>query len=249
MRQKESAAPRLRRRANVAVASLMLVTMMFAPDAMQGQPASTIVRRVDHLVYAVPDLDTGVADLEQRLGVRAAPGGQHPGRGTRNALIALGPDSYLEILAPDPAQPAPAGGRWFGVDAARPPRLAGWAAKGSDLTRVARKAAERGVRLGAVAAGARQRPDGVTLRWEFTDPGTQVVFGLAPFFIDWGTSPHPAATAPRAPLLVSLRAEHPRPDLVTDPLAALGVALPVERGPEPALVATLRIVSGLIELR
>jgi len=75
------------------------------------------------------------------------------------------------------------------------------------------------------------------------------VFGLAPFFIDWGTSPHPAATAPRGPVLVALRAEHPQPDLARDPLAALGLELPVAPGPRPALVATLRIVSGLVELR
>jgi hypothetical protein len=33
--------------------------------------------RLDHLVYAVPDLDAGVVDLRARLGVRAAPGGPH----------------------------------------------------------------------------------------------------------------------------------------------------------------------------
>src|SRR5262245_43560826 len=113
-----------------------------------AQKAAPMLRRVDHLVYAVPNLDAAVADLERRLGVRATPGGQHQGRGTRNALIALDADSYLEILAPDPAQPVPAGGRWFGVDPAVPARLAGWAAKGSDLARVAAAAAARGVPLG-----------------------------------------------------------------------------------------------------
>src|SRR6187455_233387 len=140
--------------------------------AMDGRAAdgARALRRVDHLVYAVPDLDAGVADLERRLGVRAAPGGQHPGRGTRNALIALGPDSYLEILAPDPAQAVPPGGRWFGVDPAVPARLAGWAAKGADLARLAASAGQRGVPLGPVVAGSRQRPDGVMLRWTLTDP-------------------------------------------------------------------------------
>jgi hypothetical protein len=75
------------------------------------------------------------------------------------------------------------------------------------------------------------------------------VFGLAPFFIDWDGSPHPAAAAPRGPVLVALRAEHPRPELAREPLAALGVALPVDRGPRPALVATLSVVSGTVELR
>ena len=50
------------------------------------------------------------------LDVVAVPGGQHPGRGTRNALVRLGPRSYLEIVGPDAAQPPPDGPRWFGID-------------------------------------------------------------------------------------------------------------------------------------
>jgi hypothetical protein len=193
---------------NTAVA--VLAILLFMGGTVFGQKAAPMLRRVDHLVYAVPDLDAAVADLERRLGVRASPGGPHPGRGTRNALIALDADSYLEILAPDPAQPAPVGGRWFGVDPVTPARLAGWAVKGRDLARVAASAA---------------------------------------VFIDWADSPHPAATAARGPLLESLRAEHPRPDLAREPLGAIGIDLPVEKGPRPALVARLRTVSGVVELR
>jgi hypothetical protein len=225
------------------------VAATFIVQASAGQATHGVLRRVDHLVYAVPDLDAAVADLERRLGVRAAPGGQHPGRGTRNALVALGPDSYLEILAPDPAQPAPPGGRWFGVDPAGPARLAGWAAKGADLTRLAASAQARGVPLGPVVAGSRQRPDGVTLRWTLTDPGVSPALSLVPFFIDWADSAHPAATASRGPVLEALRGEHPRPEVAREPLAALGIDLPIQQGPRPALVALLRTVSGLVELR
>jgi hypothetical protein len=225
------------------------LVILFAAHLFAGQASQNVLRLLDHLVYAVPDLDAAVTDLEQRLGVRATPGGQHPGRGTRNALIALGPDTYLEILAPDPEQPVPAAGRWFGVDEKVPARLAGWAAKRSDLPRVAASAAQRGVPLGPVVAGARQRPDGVTLKWTLTDPGAASGVTLVPFFIDWSDSPHPAATAARGPGLESLHAEHPRPDRAREPLAALGIDLPVVAGPRPALVATLRTVSGRLELR
>lgn len=45
-----------------------------------------LLSRVDHLLYATPDLNRGVEEIEKLIGVRATEGGQHPGRGTRNAL-------------------------------------------------------------------------------------------------------------------------------------------------------------------
>jgi len=211
--------------------------------------SNSVLHRVDHLVYATRDMPASVADIERRLGVAATPGGRHLGRGTRNALIALGPSSYIEIIGPDPAQAPSDSPRWFGIDGLTGPRLVTWAAKGTDLERFAADAARRGVRLGAVGSGSRQRPDGVTLQWEFTDPTTVVADGLVPFFIDWGSSPHPAATAAPGPVLVGLRAEHPEPQRVRDALSVVGVELPTEPGPRPALIATLRGELGESELR
>ncbi len=124
-----------------------------------------LLGRVDHLVYATPDLNLGTDTLEKLLGVRATLGGQHLGLGTRNTLIALWPFTYLEIVGPDPEQPKPASPRWFGIDELKAPRLARWAANGNDLDQLVSEAAQHGVKLGAVASGSRNREDGVVLSW------------------------------------------------------------------------------------
>jgi Glyoxalase-like domain len=205
--------------------------------------------QVDHLVYAVPDLDRAVEDLEKRLGVRAAPGGRHPGEGSRNALIGLGTGCYLEIVAPDPDQPLPSRPLWLGLEGRKTPRLTAWAVKGRDLQALVHRAQQSGVRLGPVETGSRRRPDGVVLRWEFTDPHAVVAEGLVPFFIDWSSSDHPATAAPAGVSLLALRAEHPRPAGVMALLRGLGLQLPVTKGDRAALIAHLDTPQGVVELR
>ena len=151
--------------------------------------------RIDHLIYATPDLDRTVTDLELQTGVRASAGGSHPGRGTRNALLALGARCYLEILGPDSAQPPPERPRTRGIDQLQAARLVGWAADATDLDSRSQRAMAQGVELGAVRPGSRQKPDGELLRWRFTDPNKILLDGLVPFLIDWGGAAHPALDA------------------------------------------------------
>jgi hypothetical protein len=209
-------------------------------------PDDLLLKRIDHLVYATPDLEASVTDLEKQLGVRAAAGGRHPGRGTRNALLGLGNRSYLEIVGPDPSQDSP---RWFGIDTMTNPRLTTWAANAANLDEVISQAARNGLRLGAITAGQRVRSDGVVLSWKFTDPITTVADGLVPFFIDWGRSPHPAESAPRGVQLISMRGEHPQPHRVIEALTSVDIPLRADYGPEPSLIAVLKTSKGLVELR
>ena len=200
-------------------------------------------------MYATPDLPLGIETIETLFGVRATPGGQHPGRGTRNALVSLGPGIYLEIIGPDPAQPSPTQLRPFGIDELTEPRLVTWVAKGEDLESFAKEAARAGVRLGNVIDGSRQRTDGVVLSWRYTDPRTVAFDGLVPFFIDWGKTPHPADAATPGASLTGLRAEHPDPEPVQKALDTLGLAVRVQRGSRPALIATIDTPRGRVELR
>ena len=96
---------------------------------------------------------------------------------------------------------------------------------------------------------SRQRPDGVLLSWLLTSPDVLAGDGVVPFFIDWGGSPNPAATAPRGLTLIDLRAEHPDPERVGRMLRALGIALPIERGERPALLAVIDSPRGRVQLR
>jgi len=204
---------------------------------------------IDHLVYATPSLAQGVAEIEALTGVRASVGGQHLAWGTHNSLVALGPDTYLEIIAPDPSQPTPKEPRPFGIDLLHHSRLASWAVRHPDFDRVLIEAAERGLPLGSVLSGNRVRPDGITLEWRLTSPWSLHESGLVPFLIDWGSSPHPAAALATGLSLVQLRAEHPRPDLLARRLALLDVALPVVQASHKALVATVDCPKGRVELR
>jgi hypothetical protein len=230
-------------------AALVLGAAIAFTAFTQSAPRQPLLAQIDHLVYATPDLALGVATIEKRLGVRATPGGQHPGVGTRNALVALGPASYLEIIGPDPEQPPPSGPRRFGIDDLKAPRLITWVAKGTDLEALAARAKTHGVGLGAIIPGSRKRPDGVVLTWRYTDPNTIVADRLVPYFIDWGQSPHPSATAARGATLVELRAEHPDPERAQKMLDALELGLRVSKGSSAALVATIDSPRGRVELR
>ena len=123
-----------------AAALLALPTLAFADSAVV-QP--DVLVAVDHVVYATPDLQRSVNELERRLGVRASPGGSHTGAGTRNALLALGPRTYLEIVGPDPEQPEPAQPRPFGIDALKAPKFVAWAIRGSQLDDLRASAAKK----------------------------------------------------------------------------------------------------------
>jgi len=202
---------------------------------------------IDHLIYAHPDLDAAVATLHRRFGVEASGGGKHPGRGTHNKLLALGPRTYLELIAPDPSQPAPATPRPYGVEGITKGGLVGWVIAVEDIEAARAHACSHGFDPGLVKEGHREDATGRLLHWWAT--ANAQVAGLMPFLISWGDTRHPAGDAPVGLSLSSMSVEHPRPTEIRAALAAMGADVEVRRAPRRALVARIVGPHGDGELR
>ena len=151
------------------------------------------MRRIDHAVLAVRDLDASAGRLWEESGLRFAPGGRHPQWGTANMIAPLGRD-YIELLGVVEEDVGSGtelgrtlmelsadGDRWFSVCLAD-----------DDVERTA-------ARLGlTVQPGARMRPDGTEVRWRGAGIEERGEDLWLPFFISWDVPParHPgAATA------------------------------------------------------
>jgi hypothetical protein len=155
-----------------------------------------MLESIDHLLLGCRDLDQGIVYLEKLSGFRATLGGAHPGRGTHNALLKMGPHCYLEIVAPDPQQRELT---WFKQIAALPePLLVGYAICQNNLENYAAALRQKGIACRGPIAGSRARPDGQLLRWRTLTYGDDRC-GLLPFFIEWDVRcPHPSTDAPGA---------------------------------------------------
>lgn len=152
---------------------------------------------VDHIVLAANTLAEGVAFLRARTGAEPSRGGSHPAMGTHNAVLRLGPEIYLEVIAVDAAAAAPERPRWMGLDdpllresLARAPRLVCWMAATGDI---AAAAARFSPLVGDVWNGERG-----ALRWQLTlrPDGAPPAGGAVPSLIQWPQDIHPAKTMP-----------------------------------------------------
>lgn len=188
----------------------------------------------DHLAVSAATLDEGAAAVEAALGVPVGPGGAHPFMGTHNRLLGLGPGEYLEVIAIDPAAPAPPHPRWFRLDRfSGAPRLSNWIVRVEDLDAA----------LGRAPAGAGRAVDlerGL-YRWRMGVPadGCLPCDDAFPALIEWKETLHPAAALPDLGCrLVRLEIAHPD-------AAALRAALPLS-DPRIALVAGDRALRATI---
>jgi hypothetical protein len=201
---------------------------------------------LDHLILGCNDLDRGIELVQEKTGVRPAIGGVHPGRGTRNALLSLGERRYLEIIAPDPAQPEIV--HFPQIRAMTDPRLIGWAVHPPDIAAVAKHLRDTQIAFQGPDDGTRKRPDGRVLAWK-TVTLADDRHGLLPFFIEWSTETvHPSMDAPARCRLEYFEIMSADPDELSLTLKRIGLDLPVQRSDKARLHALISGPKGDLRL-
>jgi Glyoxalase-like domain len=199
---------------------------------------------LDHILLGCSDLDRGIDSVEKHTGVRAAFGGVHPGRGTRNALLSLGEKHYLEIIALDPQQSgAP---DHYGLAKLTEPRLVGWAAHPGDLNAFAIRLRNAGLAFEGPTPGSRRRPDGRLLQWKTLNLKDDHS-GLLPFFIEWSAGTvHPSADAPAGCKIDHFSLSALNVAELVRTCSQLDLDVPVEQGETPQLRARIAGLDGRV---
>jgi len=206
---------------------------------------------LDHIAVAAPTLEAGAAFVTKTLGVSPQAGGEHPRMGTHNLLLRLGDLVYLEVIAANPAAPAPGRPRWFALDSLpgnAVPFLAAWVARTEDIRTWAEKSPEP---LGPVESMSRG-----TLQWLITIPEDgSLPLGPGPALIQWQPGVHPASKLQDHGLhLVGLDIHHPDPKRVSRLLESLAMEGPLSvkslpGGAAPYLEARIETPRGVRVLR
>jgi hypothetical protein len=221
-------------RARISAIGCILVLMASALSSQAPPPADV---DIDHVILGINSLDAGIEEFARLTGVTAQKGGEHPGRGTQNALVSLGSGRYLEIIAPLPLAPKPAEIPFTRLTPS------GWALHARDLAAVITRLKAAGFDTVGPTPGSRRRPDGSTLEWQ-TVGATGAGLDLAPFFIQWAaTTPHPSTTSPGGCRLESLTLSDAHPEALKRFLGAVGYKADLRAG-EPAMRLELQCPKG-----
>ncbi|SMR83221.1 Glyoxalase-like domain-containing protein [Aliiroseovarius halocynthiae] len=199
---------------------------------------------VDHLVVSSATLSEGIAFIEDLLGVSMSEGGDHPLMGTHNALLSLGPATYLEVIAINPEADAPDHARWFDLDYfTGPARLTNWALRVPNLHQALQRAPE--------GSGDELHLSRGDLRWDMAVPadGRLPFAGCAPGLLSWnGDMP-----APRLPdhglRLAALEITHPEAEALAVALRPLveDTRISLHSG-DPGITAWIDTPAGLVQL-
>ena len=145
---------------------------------------------MDHVIYAVDDLDAAATVIFDREGLASVPGGRHEGWGTANRIVPLG-ESYLELITVVDVEEAEQSefGRAVRRALTEDHPLVGWVVATDDIDGVAKRLELE------VEEKSREAEDGSTLSWRVAGIERALKSGALPFFVQWDVPPerHPGA--------------------------------------------------------
>lgn len=185
--------------------------------------------RLDHVLVGVADLEEGSERMGALTGVTPVFGGSHPKLGTHNALLGLGKDLYLELIAVRPK--VDHAGQFEFLRGCSEPIPVGWVVATDDRRRTAARLVDSGFTPGEFLAGGRVRESGERLSWQMFAVEERLL-GTSPFFIEWGDGTlHPSADAPQGCAVAELSLVDPRAERLERLIAALALEVEVAEGP------------------
>ncbi|MCB0689986.1 MAG: VOC family protein [Saprospiraceae bacterium] len=135
-------------------------------------------------------------------------GGIHTGKGTHNALIRLADQTYLELIAPDPAQQVHK--RWMISGFSGTEGLIRWCWRTNRITEQILTCRGKGWVLGDLMDGNRTRADGSVLSWKLTDPDC-IRTHFEPFLIEWSAGIHPCDSLEEQSSIIQIVVSEPDP--------------------------------------
>lgn len=226
---------------------IIYVILFMNLATVDSMSKDVITANIDHIIWAVPDLEAGAKLFEEMSGISPAFGGEHPGAGTANYLVSLGDKTYLEIIGPAPGKPSIKLGRVLAQ--LKEPRLISFAMRKSDMTSTAKSLKQAGLVPLGPSPGSRVQMDGSLLEWNVLMVSGHDFGGYAPFIIDWKKSIHPAVTSPKGVMFKSFKVEHPNAVTLKKIYDALGLEVDISQNTQSLMEAVLSSPKGQITLR
>lgn len=209
-----------------------------------------IRRKIDHIVYAVSNLEESIAAFEKKLGVRPIFGGYHTTFGTKNALVNLGHHVYLELLAVDELNTKVSPPRWMGVDLLTKNQITRWAITSNTLEKDSQVLQKYKPKMGSIQSGSRNTTDGFVLQWQLIMPLPAPEVELVPFVLDWSeTEKHPAELLPNMGCqFVEIYGTHPNAKELTGVLNELNCGMKIQKADRISLRLVINTPKGTIEI-
>jgi hypothetical protein len=203
---------------------------------------------IDHILMGAAELNQAIEIIIKVTGCKPVYGGQHQDGATHNALLQIGSDAYLELIAPVSGRSTD--NRWSAIcDTLTAPAIIGYCMRTETaLADVAARLGQAGIPHDGPLSGQRQSPDSTEYIWQLIYPDKWPGSAQPPFLIHWLSPARPESNLPRTDIHFHLNCSASYAEGVHRWCTATGMALPtVEEQPE-ALSLTLRVAGREVRI-